>query len=396
MSLTPTEGPVATLRQRLRYRWDNSGSRAVDLAQRASAPAQTRLAFAQTVTMASGGSTLTLGYVGIATGLRTILPLAEQLTPGALRTSRSEVGRGSVRALCAEAARAADLVIVGGPQQSLDAAGLPGPYVDAPFRVHLVREIPADAAELMAQVSKRDRYGFRRDQRTHGFESEVVRSSADLADFYTGMHLPTMRRRHGAQLLTEPLAVAQRELLAHGFLFFVRSGGTRVAGALCTYDRGSSTVTTRLLGVDGGDERHYETGAFKGLYHLLAEWCRQHGVRRLDLFATQAWTAKGIFQWKRRLHPRVVLPPNRYRSQRIRLHVVRDNDAVRDFLVANPLLTVDRTGSGLVATWFHDGVRPRREEIRVGLPGVEAECSVDLDDFLGRADDDNGWRGEHA
>jgi hypothetical protein len=155
-----------------------------------------------------------------------------------------------------------------------------------------------------------------------------------------------------------------------------------VAGALCAYDGARSTLTTRLLGVAGGDEQHYQSGAFKALYHLISDWCRRHGVRHLDLYAAPAWVGKGLFQWKRRLHPRVTLPPNRYRSLRVRVHVMHDREAVRDFLVATPLLTLDDSRDGLTATWFHDGRRPRRDDIKVGLPGVATERGVDLDDFM--------------
>lgn len=368
---------------RLRYRWDNTDSPVLDGVQRLAAPAQAYRAMAQTATLTTGSGALTIAYVGIRTGLRTILPLAEQLTPGHTgRTTRSEVAHGSVRALCARAARTADIVIVGGPYSSLDQSGLDVPSIDAPFRVHLVRHLPPDAATLLAQVSRREREAFRKSVREHGFVGEITQDASRVREFYETMHLPTMRRRHGTHALTETLTVAERELLARGFLFLVRSGDQDVAGALCTYDRLSSTVTTRLLGVPGGEQRHYDSGAFKALYHLLSDWCRQRGVSRLDLFATQAWTAKGLFQWKRRLHPQVVLPPNRYKAQRIRIHVLRDRDIVRDFLVGAPLLTLDEPNGGFVATWFHDARRPCRDDVKVGLPGVAAERVVDLDDLL--------------
>ncbi len=59
----------------------------------------------------------------------------------------------------------------------------------------------------------------------------------------------------------------------------------------------------------------------------------------------------------------------------------RDSPSVRDFLVANPMLTETPDGV-LEAVYFHDDKRPARIDYRAESPGVERIRHAGLDDFL--------------
>jgi hypothetical protein len=198
------------------------------------------------------------------------------------------------------------------------------------------------------------------------------------------MHAPTMRHRHGARTRTERPDVARDAILASGAVFLVEGESGPVAGALCRWDAASGTLTTRLLGVLDGAPAHYETGAFKAVYHLLLEWAVAHGVAHVDFHGTEPFLAKGIFQWKRRFHPRVTLPPNHHARKRLWLHVPRDTPAVRRFLVDNPVLVVAPRG-GLEAVYFHDDDLDARTDIDCGCGGVTGTRLLHLDDFLASA-----------
>jgi hypothetical protein len=195
------------------------------------------------------------------------------------------------------------------------------------------------------------------------------------------MHRPTMARRHGPRTRTEPKAVAYECLFRRGPLFFVSEEGRRVAGVLCRWEPRTRTLTTRLLGVLDGDEAHYRSGAFKAAYHLLLEWACGAGVEHVDLHGTEALISKGIFQWKRKFHPRVVLPPNHFARKRVWLHAARDTPAVRRFLVANPVLAMLPQG-GIEAVYFRDRERRPRTDLGCSCPGVLRQRELDLDAFL--------------
>ncbi|MFD6620014.1 hypothetical protein ACFWFB_32755, partial [Streptomyces albidoflavus] len=164
-------------------------------------------------------------------------------------------------------------------------------------------------------------------------------------------------------------------ILPGGSLFFLTDRGHRVAGVLCHWSDDRTTLTTRLLGVLDGDEHFYSDGTFKAVYHHLLRWAQAQGVPRVDFFGTEAFISKGIFQWKRRLGPRVELPPNHFATKRIRLYARRESPALRDFLVANPLLCHRPDGS-LVPVYFTDDRRPPRLDLSARCPGLPAPHTV--------------------
>lgn len=274
----------------------------------------------------------------------------------------------------------ADLIVVGAEARRV--AHLPeGRSLTAPFRVHLVVDLPATFEQLQQQVSKRERWQFRRNQKQQQWVIEEDASPEGFAFFYTRMHAPTMERRHGDRSRTESFSIAYDAILRHGTLFFVTRSGERVAGVLCHWSADRRTLTTRLLGVLDGRDEHYEAGAFKAVYHLLLQWACEHGVPRVDFFGTEAFFSKGIFQWKRKFSPRVELPPNHFATKRVRLYVRRDTAAVRDFLVANPLLCLDASGV-LQPVYFTDAQRQPRLDISSQCSEMPEPRTVDLDTFL--------------
>ncbi|MFD3550071.1 GNAT family N-acetyltransferase, partial [Streptomyces sp. NPDC058655] len=378
-------GPTAA-RARMAYAWNNSPAPAWRTLRRLHDGAARHVPV--TVSRAAPGHP-SIAYLGLPQGEANILQLLEQqrsrTSPGPVRR---EIGRTRLRDLASGHWPDADLVVVGAQAGQL--RRLPNARaVTAPFRVHLVVDVPASAEELDGRISRRERWEFRRNQRAHQWTLEEDTSPEAFDFFYRTMHAPTMRRRHGDRSRTENPAVARHAILRHGTLMFVTSAaGVRVAGVLCHWSRDRRTLTTRLLGVRDGEQRHYDEGAFKAVYHLLLRWARENGVGHVDFFGTEAFISKGIFQWKRKFGPRVVLPPNHFSDKRIRLYVRRDTPQVRDFLVANPLLGLEPGPDGpvLVPTYFTDSARPPRADLSASCPGLPAPRLVDLDAFLSGAD----------
>lgn len=44
-----------------------------------------------------------------------------------------------------------------------------------------------------------------------------------------------------------------------------------------------------------GADEHYDSGAFKAVYHLLLAWAVANQVRRVDFFGTEAFISNGIY-----------------------------------------------------------------------------------------------------
>ncbi|MGW7519967.1 hypothetical protein ACWGJ2_30755 [Streptomyces sp. NPDC054796] len=389
----PPHPPRSPLGQRLRmqagYRWRNSDSPLLvrlrtewDTRDRARFPA---------IRSELGG--LSVAYAGLAEGLAYTLEFTELRREGgeggeerAQRSSELVTGRALTRP---EALPDADIVIVG--TSAARARRLPSTAsLIVPMRVHFVVDTDADAETVSRRFSKRERSQHRRSLRERDWSWEVCQDPAWFDAFYDHYYRPTMLHRHGKRERTENKPTSYECLFRGGRLFMLREGGEPVGGALCHWDPRSGTLTLRLLGVRDGAQEHYDSGAFKAIYHFLVGWAADNGVDHLDFQGTEPFLSKGTYQWKRRFGTRVVLPPNHFGGKRLCLRVRHDTPAVRDFLVANPLLAEARGGGGggsggggkLEAVYFHDAERPARLDYSAKSPGVERVRLIDLDTFL--------------
>jgi hypothetical protein len=261
-----------------------------------------------------------------------------------------------------------------------------------PYRLHLVVDMPEAPGEWRRAVSRRERQWFNARSKAADLALEIATDDASFHFFYDRMHTPTMRERHGHRARSEARDVAYTCLFRGGLLAFATVDGRRVAGVLC--QRGPGTVTVRLLGVLDGAQSAYRDGAMKVLYHLLLDWADRNGLRQVDFGGTEAWISKGIFQWKRRFGPRLAHAPNHFGTYRVWWHARRDTPAVRDFLVANPLL--EMTGdTAMQAVYFHDDDRPARLDLPYACANVDRHRTAHLDRFLAGLPKGASRHGEH-
>ncbi|MFF1697660.1 hypothetical protein ACFVXC_29280 [Streptomyces sp. NPDC058257] len=378
-----TPPPRASLHRRLRmhtgYRWRNSGHpvltwlrTAVDTRDGAVFPA---------VSSSLGG--LSVSYSGLAEGLAYTLEFTElrreSRDGNAARRTESEISGKALRD--PDRLPDSDIAIVG--TSAAKARRLPtDASLIVPMRVHFVIDTDdGDSDAVRRKISKREREQFRRAMRRHEWTWAVEHDPAWFDVFYKRLYRPTMRERHGARERTETKDVSYECLFREGRMFSLSQNGKRVGGALCHWDRASRTLTLRLLGVVDGAKEHYDSGAFKAIYHFLIGWSADNGVRALDFQGTESFLSKGTYQWKRRFGTRVVLPPNHFGNKRLWFQVRSDTPEVRDFLVANPLLAEGADGA-LEAVYFHDADRAARIDYSAKSPGVERARHIDLDAFL--------------
>ncbi|RSS82232.1 peptidogalycan biosysnthesis protein [Streptomyces sp. WAC06614] len=377
--------PRSPLHQRLRmrtgYHWRNSGNPVLthartvwDTRDRAGFPA---------VRSEAGG--LSVSYAGLAEGLAYTLEFTELRRDADLHRTERRTGRLSGADLAVPGRLPdADIVMVG--TSAARARALPRvSSLVVPMRVHFVIDFdPDDPDRARRLISKRERWQFRRDLREHTWTWGLDRDPAAFDRFYDRFYRPTMFQRHGSRERTESKEVSYECLFRGGRMFFLAEDGVRIGGALCHWDRASRTLTLRLLGVLDGAQEHYDSGAFKAVYHFLIDWCARHDVRRLDFQGTEPFLSKGTYQWKRRFGTTVILPPNHFGDKRLWFQVRHDTPQVRDFLVANPLLA-ERPDGALEAVYFHDDRRAPRLDYSARSPGVAAVREVDLDTFLAGA-----------
>jgi hypothetical protein len=362
----------------LGYNWNNSPRRAVRRA-RELVDAHQRLTGG--VLSAGTVSGPTLAYAGLPAGHLNVVRLLERsranltgaepvLTPWSTNWADLRTGRFPD----------ADILLVGAEQRALRQLPMAAAIV-APFRVHLVVDTTVDLPTLRARISKRERWEFNRNRRDHDWRLDEDNSIDAFRHFYHHMHVPTMHTRHSENARTEQFGVGLRRILRNGRLLFLTHQGRRVAGVLCHQPAPADTLTTRLLGVLDGADAHYDSGAFKALYHLLLEKCVADRTPNVDFFGTEAFVAKGIFQWKRKFSPMVCLPNNHFHTKRLYIRLLRDTPDVRRFLVHNPIIQLTRAGL-LEPVYFFDAENPARTSISAKARGLLAPRFVDLDDYF--------------
>lgn len=369
---------TSTWSSRLRYAWNNTPHTAAR-ACRAFVDAHRPLRGGVVSADDRGGPSI--AYLGLPAGHLNVLRLLEA------HRSRDTGGRSTVTEVPVRWADLrtgrypdADLVLVGAERSVL--RGLPDHRsITLPFRVHTVVHTDCDLPTARSRMSRRERRSFTASMREHDWKLEEDTTVESFERFYRTMYLPTLRGRHSADARIESYSAARHCILPRGRMFFLYSNGTRVAGMLCLRSADDRTLTTRLLGVAGGDDAHYASGAAKALYHLLIELAVGEPIDRLDLFGTEAFLAKGIFQFKRKLGATVVLPDNHFATKALRLVVNRPTAAAREFLCRNPVL---RFGAGdrLEPVVFSDRGRPAGHDVGVTVPGLPDPVDLDLDELL--------------
>jgi hypothetical protein len=366
-------GRIAASGARARYAWRLSSS--VELARlRATSDALWARPWATRRTTTADGR-LGIAYAGLRCGVDSLWRfLAERLSaPGA--PALTEILAPAPEPIGTEPGD--DIVVVCDVGRRV--AALPRERaLTLPLRVHQVVPTREPFDLLLGRLHKSDRLRFLKQRRERGWRWERAGGRQDLDLFYDRMHRPTMAARFGSVAVSEDRTTARECLLRSGHLFFLEEEGRRVGGALCGFDRRRGVLRYRLNGILDGDERWRQAGVLTAINYFLMEWASEHGVAAVDLSGGVPFVGRGIYQAKRRLHPDVVVAETPTRHLRYWLQVRRDTPAVRDFLVANPVLEVDDAGPAPVlrAVYFADRARPPRRDLRSGLDGDRV---VDLD-----------------
>ncbi|WP_245380383.1 GNAT family N-acetyltransferase [Kibdelosporangium banguiense] len=363
-------------RLRARYHWDQSPDSALITAR---GVVDTKIRRYVTATSSAGPGGPSFGYAGVWHGIGRIQQVLEEFreSKGAPTLSRTQQKVSRAQVLSGQHVPPADLVAVG--CTSDQAARLPaGNALVLPYRLHLVVDMTDG---WLNAVSKWERKWIAARRREREWCIERATDEASFHYFYDRMHAPTMQIRHGERTRGESRDSALECLFRDGVLTFATVDGERVAGALCHRSPDGRTITLRLVGVLDGVRQHYDDGALKILYHMLLQWAADNGIRHVDLGGMEAWISKGIFRWKRRLAPRIVLAPNHLGRLRVWWHASRDTPAVRDFLVANPVFEVG-SDQRLGAVYFYDDERPPRTDLAFSGANVHQSRMVHLDGFL--------------
>lgn len=333
------------------------------------------------------GEELVIAYAGISDGRVHILPFLEQRVMSGGQDIKSQFTRQIAHANIDQTSALPSSIILALGCFEFETKGVSmSRSLVLPFRLQLTVPIDVGSHSQTGRLSTKSRQQFQREQRRRNWSMEIGTSDGDFAYFLDSMHIPTMRIRHGSATRSLSRDVA-RDVFEHGYLFFLLENGRRVSGLLARFDATSMRLTIRMSGVDDVGSA-YSKGASIAIYMFVLEWCREQGIREVDLSGCEPFLSKGIFQFKRKMHPTVILPRNHFYKKRLLLHIPYDTPSVRDFLVANPVISISKFKK-LTATYFWDNERPPRRDLAWQTPGLSESKEIHLDEFFGPCDAGN-------
>lgn len=367
-------------REGLRFLWDTSSNQAVATTRSWMDSELPRRYPVISSYPSNGGVSVT--YAGIRDVLTYVVPFLEHQRVGQNDNTRRQERHLTWREIgTPNAVFDTDVIAIGGSSRRIRSLTRKRALV-LPFRIHLVIPIDPSATDIQKRVSRKARQQFARQRHALMWKLERTNLQTDFLSFYDHFHMPTMRKRHGDSARSVGKGTAYRHLLKNGELFFVTQAGKRVAGMLC--HRSADLLTLRLAGVLDGHSSHYQSGALMAVYMLIQEWATKNGVRQMDLSGCEPFLSKGVFQFKRKLHPEAALPKNHFGHKRLWIQVQHDRPLVRDFLVNNPMITEGEEDGSLVATYFRDANRTARLDLRWQAIGISQQRMIDLDEFFGQ------------
>ncbi len=328
----------------------------------------------------TGGRRLTIGFAATGAGVRYVQDHLLKIC-GAPRIHRvSPVLEGDPRAHLDVLDCDVDVLVVEGPRSVIGRLPRERSLI-MPLRVHMVASLVGDGGDVSRLLSGEQRRQHRRRLSRFGYRYEISHLDADFLSFFDGMYLPTMSVRHGRRARTVGREHAKSALFDCGHLMLVYSGDRMVGGTVNHLDAERRQVNARLVGVLDGDERLMREGVVKTAGTFLLEWASTHAYTAVDFQGCEPFLGKGTFQAKIDLGAGAQLPPPPLRDRRLWLSVRRDSPAVRDFLVANPVIVLDDDHQ-IGAAYFHDGVRAARRDIRHGRRGLRFEALIEVTEFL--------------
>ena len=95
----------------------------------------------------------------------------------------------------------------------------------------------------------------------------------------------------------------------------------------------------------------------------------------------EAFISEGLYLFKRKFRPQIVLPRTHFANKRLVLIPRQDSSEVRAFLRDHPVITVNPSGELHVA-YPYDRDRPPRIDLPWDCSGISGAHEVNLDDLL--------------
>lgn len=209
-----------------------------------------------------------------------------------------------------------------------------GEWVTSPAWVRMAQAIDFDHPwEDVERSFKKQKENIRR-IKLRGYTYEISRKDEDFDFFLDRMHAPTIGQRHRNYGIIDTRAGLYRQF-KQGFLMFIRDAqGKRVAASLNM--RRGEVVFGVVNGFLDGNPRYLEEGAMSAIYLFMLRYCREQGIRRLDICEARPFSANGLYLYKKRWGFQPL--PELWNLREWLMWVPGGSAVALDWLASNPFL----------------------------------------------------------
>jgi hypothetical protein len=163
-----------------------------------------------------------------------------------------------------------------------------------PFWVDCCLSLEPSVETVLGAISRTLRQEMRATEAL-GYTLEYSDGKDDLEVFWTQMHLPTIRGRHGVHGILAELSQGQ-ELLQNGRFMKLYRGKEWVAGGLMVHR--AQELWFAKLGWLQGDQDLLRAHVVNLLYRGAIRYAAESGYRRINLGGCRGFLDDGIFQYK--------------------------------------------------------------------------------------------------
>jgi hypothetical protein len=196
-------------------------------------------------------------------------------------------------------------------------------------------EIPDDLSLLV-----NNDWSLRRNQkkiRKNQYYYEVTRDPSQYYHFYHDMYLPYVKAAYGDKAIVMSYENLKAKIRNYELLI-VKQQGKDIAGAMlsCTAHEASFS----LAGVLDGNLDYVQSGALAALYYFFLSHLQARGYKNVKLGSTRAFLKDGVLQYKKKWGLKLIQASETV----FVMNIYSLTDEVRDFLLNNPFICLDRIG----------------------------------------------------
>jgi hypothetical protein len=173
--------------------------------------------------------------------------------------------------------------------------------------------------------------------RKYKYYYEVTRDSSQFYHFYRDMYLPYVKAVYGKKAVISRFSDWFPKFTNYELLIVKQEGEERAGNLLfCT----NYEALADVIGIKDGNFNYVRNGVSAAMYYFSFCHLQAKGYKKVNMGATRAFLKDGVLNYKKKWGLKFSKPSEKVFLMR----VFSVTDGVRDFLLNNPFIFMDKTG----------------------------------------------------